>query len=198
MPSWFAKNSPYKTINDLVAAWKANPKRMAVGGGSSPGGPDHLLPMQLAQTVGIDPKEVNFVSYDGGGDLLPAILGGKVTFAASGFGEFLDQVEAGEVRVLAISGAERVDRCGCPDPEGVRHRPGVHQLAGRRRAAGALRRRQGGPGQCRGQDARKSGVEGGADQERLDRRLPDRGEFGTYMAEQTKGVEDVLTKLGLA
>ena len=39
--------------------------------------------MQLAQTVGIDPKEVNFVAYDGGGDLLPAILGGKVTFAAS-------------------------------------------------------------------------------------------------------------------
>jgi hypothetical protein len=59
--------------------------------------------------VGIDPKEVNFVAYDGGGDLLPAILGGKVAFGGSGFGEFLDQVEAGEVRVLAISGAERVD-----------------------------------------------------------------------------------------
>ena len=99
--------------------------------------------MQLAQTVGIDPKEVNFVSYDGGGDLLPAVLGGKVAFGASGFGEFLDQVEAGEVRVLAISGPERVDGARRPDPEGVRHRPGVHQLARRRGAAGALRRRQG-------------------------------------------------------
>ena len=69
------KNSPYKTIGDLVTAWKANPKGMAVGGGSSPGGPDHLLPMQLAQAVGINPKDVNFVSYDGGGELLPALLG---------------------------------------------------------------------------------------------------------------------------
>src|SRR5215213_3115906 len=79
-----AKNSKYNTITDLVNDWKANPKGMAVGGGSSPGGPDHLLPMQLAQTVGIEPKQVNFISYDGGGELLPAVLGGKVAFGASG------------------------------------------------------------------------------------------------------------------
>ena len=44
----------------------------------------------------------------------PALLGGKIAFGASGFGEFLDQVEAGEVRVLAISGAERVDAVDAP------------------------------------------------------------------------------------
>ena len=65
------KDSPFKTIDDLVNAWKADPGSLSVGGGSSPGGPDHLLPMQLAQAVGIDPKQVRFVSYDGGGDLLP-------------------------------------------------------------------------------------------------------------------------------
>src|SRR6476659_9738603 len=96
------KDSPYKDINQLVAAWKANPKGMSVGGGSSPGGPDHLLPMQLAQTVGIDPQQVSYVSYDGGGELLPALLGNKIAFGASGFGEFLDQIEAGDVRVLAV------------------------------------------------------------------------------------------------
>ncbi|WP_346537990.1 tripartite tricarboxylate transporter substrate binding protein [Micromonospora sp. DPT] len=103
------KDSPYKTIGDLVAAWKANPKGIAVGGGSSPGGPDHLLPMQLAKTVGIDPRQVNFVSYDGGGELLPAVLGGKVAFGASGFGEFLDQVEAGQLRVLAVTSEAPID-----------------------------------------------------------------------------------------
>jgi len=109
-----AKESPYKTIGELVEAWKANPKGLAVGGGSSPGGPDHLLPMQLAQTVGINPKDVNYVAYDGGGDLLPAVLGGKVAFGASGYVEFLDQVEAGEVRVLATSGSERVSVLDAP------------------------------------------------------------------------------------
>ncbi|MFJ7292895.1 Bug family tripartite tricarboxylate transporter substrate binding protein [Streptomyces collinus] len=103
------KDSPYKTIDDLVTAWKKDPKKLAVGGGSSPGGPDHLLPMQLAKAVGIKPKDVNFVSYDGGGELLPALLGNKIAFGASGFGEFLDQVEAGQVRVLAVSSEKPVD-----------------------------------------------------------------------------------------
>ncbi|MER7896145.1 tripartite tricarboxylate transporter substrate binding protein [Streptomyces sp. NPDC096046] len=103
------KDSPYKTIDDLVTAWKKNPKKLAVGGGSSPGGPDHLLPMQLAKAVGIKPADVNYVSYDGGGELLPALLGNKIAFGASGFGEFLDQVEAGQVRVLAVSSEKPVD-----------------------------------------------------------------------------------------
>src|SRR6478736_4901577 len=102
------KDSPYKDINQLVAAWKKDPKKLAVGGGSSPGGPDHLLPMQLAKAVGIDPKQVSYVSYDGGGELLPALLGNKIAFGASGFGEFLDQVEAGDIRVLAVTSPERV------------------------------------------------------------------------------------------
>src|SRR5512141_2498935 len=33
------KSSPFKTIDDLVTAWKADPKKVSVGGGSSPGGP---------------------------------------------------------------------------------------------------------------------------------------------------------------
>jgi putative tricarboxylic transport membrane protein len=103
------KDSPYTDITQLVEAWKKDPKSVTVGGGSSPGGPDHLLPMQLAQAVGIDPKTVSYVSYDGGGELLPALLGNKIAFGASGFGEFLEQVEAGDIRVLAVTSPERVE-----------------------------------------------------------------------------------------
>ncbi len=107
-------SSPYKTLDDLIVAWKADPAAFPVGGGSSPGGPDHLLPMQLADAVGIDPAKVNFVSYDGGGELLPAILGGKLQFAASGYGEFLEQVKSGDLRVLAVTSEERVPVIDAP------------------------------------------------------------------------------------
>ncbi len=70
--------------------------------------------MQLAQTVGIDPTKVNFVSYDGGGDLLPAILGNKVDVAASGAGEYMQQIEKGEIRVLATSGDKRLENVDAP------------------------------------------------------------------------------------
>lgn len=106
--------SPYKTLADLVTAWKADPAGFAVGGGSSPGGPDHLLPMQLADAVGIKAKDVNYVAYDGGGELLPAILGGQIKFAVSGYGEFLEQVQSGDLRVLAVSSKERVPVLDAP------------------------------------------------------------------------------------
>jgi len=103
------KDSPYTDIKSLIEAWKKDPSKVNVGGGSSPGGPDHLLPMQLAKAVGIDPKTVSFITYDGGGELLPAIIGKKISFGASGFGEFLDQVKAGEVKVLAVTSDKRID-----------------------------------------------------------------------------------------
>jgi putative tricarboxylic transport membrane protein len=109
-----AEDSPYRTLDELVAAWKADPGGVPVGGGSSPGGPDHLAPMLIAQAIGLAPREVNYVAYDGGGELLAAILGSKVAFGVSGLGEYADQIAAGELRVLAISAGERVAGVDAP------------------------------------------------------------------------------------
>lgn len=101
-------DSPFKTIDDLVAKWKADPRSVVVGGGSSPGGPDHLFPMQLADTLGINPRQVRYITYDGGGPLTSALLGNKIQVGFSGLGEFESQVQSGELRVLAVSGDERI------------------------------------------------------------------------------------------
>ncbi len=102
-------DSPFETVDDLVTAWKKDPRSVTVGGGSSPGGPDHLFPMQLAQTLGIDPKDVNYIAYDGGGPLTTALLGEKIQVGTSGLGEFQGQIDDGSLRVLAVSGDERLD-----------------------------------------------------------------------------------------
>jgi putative tricarboxylic transport membrane protein len=70
--------------------------------------------METARAVGVNPKDVNFVSYDGGGDLLTALLGKKIAAGTSGLGEYVDQIEAGQVRVLAVSGDERVEGVDAP------------------------------------------------------------------------------------
>ncbi|TDQ53318.1 Bug family tripartite tricarboxylate transporter substrate binding protein [Actinorugispora endophytica] len=101
-----AADSPYQDLGDLLEDWRADPGAVAVGGGSSPGGPDHLAPMLTAEAAGIDPADVNYISYDGGGELLAAVLGGQVAFGVSGAAEFMDQIEAGELRVLAVTSAE--------------------------------------------------------------------------------------------
>ena len=130
-------DSPFKTVQDFVAAWKADPASVTIGGGSSPGGPDHLFPMETAKAAGVDPTEVNFVSYDGGGDLLTALLGKKIA-VGTGLGEFVDQIESGQracSRCPAMNG--RGHRC--PDSEGGRYRPHLCQLARNPGSAGHFR-----------------------------------------------------------
>lgn len=192
------KDSPFETLDDLVTAWKKDPGSVTVGGGSSPGGPDHLLPMQLADAVGIDPKKVNFVQYDGGGDLLPAILGNKLDFATSGPSEFLDQIKSGELRVLATTGEEPLDTVDAPTLKdsgidlvftnwrGIVAPPGISD-SDREAWIDALERMH--------------------DSDAWDKALKDNGwtdafvtgdEFGTFMEEQDQRVVDVLSQLGLA
>ncbi|QIP87231.1 tripartite tricarboxylate transporter substrate binding protein [Streptomyces sp. Tu 2975] len=109
-----AKDSPYKNIGQLIDAWKKSPGKLPVGGGSSPGGPDHLAPMLMAQAAGIAPKSVNYIPFDGGGELLASILGNKVAFGVSGVGEYLDQIKSGELRLLAVTGPKRVPGLDAP------------------------------------------------------------------------------------
>ncbi|WP_030482939.1 Bug family tripartite tricarboxylate transporter substrate binding protein [Nocardioides aequoreus] len=107
-------DSPFETVQDLVDAWTEDPDSVVVGGGSSPGGPDHLFPMQLADTLGIDPVDVTYVAYDGGGPLTTALLGSKIDVGMSGLGEFEGQIEDGSLRVLAVSGEERLPTVDAP------------------------------------------------------------------------------------
>ncbi len=100
-------NSEYQTLDDLMEDFKANPGAVTWGGGSA-GGTDHILVGLMAQAVGVDPTAINYVPFSGGGEALAAILGGQVSAGVSGYGEFQDQIEAGELRALAISAGQDV------------------------------------------------------------------------------------------
>jgi putative tricarboxylic transport membrane protein len=108
------KDSPYDDLKALTDAWKADPGGLPVGGASNPGGPDHLTPMLLAEEVGVDPTTVNYVPYDGGGELLAGILGKKLAFAATGVSEVAEQAAAGELKILAVTSEEPVEGVDAP------------------------------------------------------------------------------------
>jgi len=106
-------DSPYETIDDFVAAWSEAPQSHPIGGGGL-GGTDHLLAGLFAREVGVDPGEINYVSYAGGGEVLTALLSGTVEIGVSGYNEFSDQIEAGNLRALALSAEEPVDGIDAP------------------------------------------------------------------------------------
>ena len=100
-------DSKFQSLDDLVAALKADPGAVAWAGGSA-GGTDHILVGLIARAAGVDPTKINYVPFSGGGEALAALLGGHVSAGVSGIGEFLGQVEAGKLRALAVSGPEPI------------------------------------------------------------------------------------------
>jgi putative tricarboxylic transport membrane protein len=102
-----------KTWPELQAAIKANPKAVSVAGGSA-GGTDHQILGLLVRALGRDPKEAAYVAFAGGGPANAAILGNQVVAGISGWSEFEEQIKAGRMIPLAVSGARRIPGVNVP------------------------------------------------------------------------------------
>lgn len=105
-------SSPYQTTEDLVDAIVEEGAAISVTGGSA-GGADHILAGMLLTEAGVDPADIpstlNYIPNSGGGEAVTMLLGNTVQAGISGVGEFVEQIEAGELRALAVSSPEPVD-----------------------------------------------------------------------------------------
>ncbi|MDN5688192.1 MAG: tripartite tricarboxylate transporter substrate binding protein [Brachybacterium sp.] len=106
-------DSELQTLDDVLTTWKDDPRGTSIGGGSL-GSIDHLLSGRLAQVIGIDPQDLNYIAYSGGGEALNSLLSHTTTLGVSGYNEVADQVEAGTLRALAISSPERLPGADVP------------------------------------------------------------------------------------
>jgi putative tricarboxylic transport membrane protein len=100
-------DSPITSLDDFIEAWQADPEGTSIAGGSL-GSIDHLMTGLLAGAIGLDPEQANYIAYSGGGEALSALLSHTTTGGISGYNEISGQVEAGQLRVLAVSSPERM------------------------------------------------------------------------------------------
>ena len=101
-------DSDINSMADLLTAYKADMRGTAVGGGSVPGGMDHLVAAMVMQAAGEDPTEVKYIPYDAGGDAMAALLSGEITALSTGFSEAIALADAGEVKILGVTAPDRV------------------------------------------------------------------------------------------
>jgi putative tricarboxylic transport membrane protein len=106
-------NSAFKSFGELVAAFKADPRKVPVAGGSA-GGTDHILLGLMLKSLGRNPKEGAYVAFAGGGPANAAIIGGQVAAGISGYSEFEEQIKGGRMRALAVSGDSRIPGVNVP------------------------------------------------------------------------------------
>jgi putative tricarboxylic transport membrane protein len=100
-------DSAFQRWEDVVAAFRANPRELRVGGGSGRRSMDGLVAALAFKAAGGDPKAVRYIPYDGGGKALAGLLSGETEVLSTGLGEALEQHKAGQVRILAITAGKR-------------------------------------------------------------------------------------------
>lgn len=92
-----------KTINDLMAWYKANPGKANIAS-SATGSALHFVAVMLGRASGV---ELTHVGYKGSTPALQDMLGGTLPALCAPLGTFLSYVQEGKLRILASSGAKR-------------------------------------------------------------------------------------------
>lgn len=97
--------SSFDNLQDLVDASKTS--QGARLGSTSLTSTGRILTAQLEKAAD---TTFTFVPFEGGGDLMVALLGGHIDFSWNNPSEVLGQIEAGEIRALAVASPERLKK----------------------------------------------------------------------------------------
>lgn len=125
-----AKDSPYNTIEDLLAAAKEKPGRITVGN-SGMGGDDFFTTLLLEKETGLSFKKVPF---QGDGPSATAAMGNKIDVSFNNVGTVYSQVKSGNLKALAVFADKRVD--SMPDVPTLKEK-GIDLVAGSSRGYSA-------------------------------------------------------------
>ncbi|MBI2973685.1 MAG: tripartite tricarboxylate transporter substrate binding protein [Armatimonadetes bacterium] len=97
-------DSPWKTLPDIINTAKQRPGQIRFGA-ATPGSVEHMIAHQVQKVAKVT---VQPVTFEGGGDLLLATLGGHVDLGVGEYAEVASQVAAGQVRIINSFTAERL------------------------------------------------------------------------------------------
>ncbi|KEY60089.1 tripartite tricarboxylate transporter substrate binding protein [Serratia sp. DD3] len=101
-------DSPYKTLNDLMEAFKKDPNAVVFGAGASIGSQDWMKTALLAREVGIDPHKMRYVAFEGGGEPVTALLGNHIQAVSGDLSEMVPYLNGDKLRVLAVYAEQRL------------------------------------------------------------------------------------------
>ncbi|MEZ5537725.1 MAG: tripartite tricarboxylate transporter substrate-binding protein [Thiolinea sp.] len=101
-------DSPYQSLKDVMEALKKDPQSVVVGAGGSVGSQDWMKAALLMKAEGIDPKDMRYVAFDGGGESIAALLGDNIQVYTGDMAEMVAHLEAKSMRILAVMAEERL------------------------------------------------------------------------------------------
>ncbi|RYD52554.1 MAG: tripartite tricarboxylate transporter substrate binding protein, partial [Sphingomonadales bacterium] len=92
----------------LLADLKSNAAAASFGAGGTVGSQDWIKAAMLTRAAGADHRGMRFISYEGGGQAIAALLGGHVDVFCGDAGEARAPLISGDLRALAILAPQRL------------------------------------------------------------------------------------------
>jgi putative tricarboxylic transport membrane protein len=99
--------SPLKNGRDVIERLKKDPAALSVSIGTSLGNSGHLAFALAMKAAGIDIKKLKTVAFNSAADGTSALLGGHIDLASTPPSAVLQHVQAGKLRVLALTSPAR-------------------------------------------------------------------------------------------
>jgi putative tricarboxylic transport membrane protein len=99
-------DSPFKTIEDVVAAAKQRPGAITIGG-TATGQEDQMCNRIFERAAGI---QLRYIPFNSGGEVITALLGGHTELSWANPSEFFPQWEAKLVRPLVVARETRLSK----------------------------------------------------------------------------------------
>ena len=109
-------SSSIKTADDLIETLISAPESISWVGGSK-GGADETMLMEVAQALGISQHRIHYSPLPGGGEVGNKLASGKYTAGISGYSEFEELIENGQLRLLAVVTRDRMLNIDAPSFE---------------------------------------------------------------------------------
>jgi len=94
-------DSPFNTINDLIAEAKNNPGKVKFASTAAPN--FYLMALEKAQDI-----KLNAIPYNGSSEAIPSVLGHHTQVTMVTPGEAIAQLRSGQLKALGVMSAERI------------------------------------------------------------------------------------------
>lgn len=101
-------DSPLKSAQDLIGKLKADPTTASIAVATALGNHIHIGAAKPLLKAGVDVSRLTVVPFKSSAESITALLGGHVDVVAASTANLVSQLEAGKIRLLAVSSPKRL------------------------------------------------------------------------------------------
>jgi putative tricarboxylic transport membrane protein len=101
-------DSPVKSAALMFDTLRKDPKAYAISIGSTPGGTSHLALSRAIRSLGVDPKLLKTVAFNGSAEAVTAVLGGHIDMMIAAINNIVPHQQSGKMRALFVTSEQRL------------------------------------------------------------------------------------------